>query len=555
MKKKLYLMLSIIAIMNTTQVFAQVDQCTFDKQKEINEGSGTRINPPAIPIHNPAHVPPEVPPGDFGDRIIFFLHGLGGDEFAWKPVENATRYGAPDYPARKAEVGNMTYTDGNITMNNCAMNVGSALHDKSLLLHQTKAEKSRNMIIAHSQGSIVGRTLNMLIEDVPDNQEFGGIAFFDGPQGGAEILRNARTVADGGTGLGAEVVANTCAAFLDAKIKATIEPLTGIKKFFTKKIFSGIDPAGLCQSDLGISLFQYFINGLAGQTQTDAYMPGAQHLANMQAYETSPSRKFKTHRVNFYSTEPDEGYLVWRTLNYILNPSVEHEAFQANADDGPGTLTYTSDSLLKDVFKVNLETAINKYTINNCHTWVNNILWGWSGCEDIVAEIRAWENLVEYFQTINDQWRVIIGEKKYYKTCKVTLYGEDDYMTQFCQEDIIFNDITDENVCGQKGQELYDDGGMSSCNLRLVGYSTGLEHNGAYEERTSDGVVLIESQMALPDGTIPAVHLINSSHMQVRNDENTRRSLRGLFEGTLNLSPDPTPEEIRSRDWFLTDKK
>ena len=50
----------------------------------------------------------------------------------------------------------------------------------------------------------------------------------------------------------------------------------------------------------------------------------------------------------------------------------------------------------------------------------------------------------------------------------------------------------------------------------------------------SDGVVLVSSASDLPDATFPPQIMENSSHMQMRNDENTKFKLLDLYGGNLD---------------------
>jgi len=73
--------------------------------------------------------------------------------------------------------------------------------------------------------------------------------------------------------------------------------------------------------------------------------------------------------------------------------------------------------------------------------------------------------------------------------------------------------------------------------------------------KKSDGVVLYDSQSALPGNTVPLQKLFNSSHMQVRNDRNTKLGLNAIYDGTLNRGDNPTEEIDNSIKWFYTAKR
>ncbi len=551
MKKIVYLIIiNFVICLHQHPLTAQSNPCTFAKNQTVQVNISIDAKTPEPPLFDSLMVPPSVSSTELDrGRVFWWLHGLGGDENAWKPAKVAVEVGAPQFPARKLLANyNFTNTDGTVQMSVLAGDqLGKLKHEANNVLHQTKNEKSKNMLIAHSQGSIVARTMNMIAENDTTLQDFGGIVFFTGPHNGAEILRNARSTSNGGTGFGSEVISNFCAVYLNAKIKDKLTSLTSFKRFFTKRIIEGIDPAGLCTNELGVSIFQHFIDGIANETQTSSYIPGASHLNDLKNYEFSPNRTFKTERVNFYSEEPDEGYLVWRTLNYFYNPASTFEPFAANADYGLGTLKNVSDSLTK-VFKVQLEYAQERYKFKCDGIRVH--FFHLSACKALREEIHAWEDLIEFMQTINNQWKVIIGGKVQVKKCRVILKsGNPHYTDVFCQEFFDFPDV-DYNVCPEKGAELfavYQDTDIECGAVTSYAISPLL----IWEEHKSDGVVSLESQQGTSAvSTLPAQKLYNSSHMQVRNDENTRWALYNLFEGTLPETDKPIYNT--SREWFIT---
>lgn len=92
------------------------------------------------------------------------------------------------------------------------------------------------------------------------------------------------------------------------------------------------------------------------------------------------------------------------------------------------------------------------------------------------------------------------------------------------------NFLTD---CSQiEAQYLYDP--FVSCELTIGGGNPTFR----WHHKDSDGVVLAESQMDIPQATYgnPEILLLrNSTHMRARNDENTKKVLESVLNGDVGL--------------------
>lgn len=497
---------------------------------------------------------PDLPPGDNDDgndyenyldsmrrkRIIFWAHGLTGDEESWRPAMNNVSEGSQDgtFPARDVFNYTMKYTNGNISMRDCGATLGQGLQEKVILHQQTKEKKHFNMIIAHSQGGIVSRTLNQLKEDQPNNQDFGGIAFFTVPNEGAYILESAKK------GAGQRFSSWACHLLAAPKIKEKIEELPWIAKLLVNEnqISTKITNV-FC--DNASHVVNYMLKAVAEQAQTNAYTPGAPHLKDLEAYEMNPDRQFKTHRVNFFSEEPDEGYLIWRTLNYQWKSPLVGNNFSANADNGKGTLKYEVDDFH--------QKYIDKYEeykwlyIQSLDCMPGNTL-GFFKCIKYKKLRDEFKNAFEFFEDANNKWKLIMGAKYQNKGCLVTGYEYMDLNNPYhtVPFEYFYEGVTDEPACNQIVSQFEADQ-----NVQTV-YGS-IRHGGRFYEVPSDGIVTLQSQANLPGQTMPNQKLYNSSHMQIRNDENLKRSLMSLFEGVLINSN--KLEYKNSRDWFYTPTK
>lgn len=553
--KNIFCKLTVIIVFSFpySNLYGQTTQnCEFNNGKlvpQFTTEDGAVLMDTALYSYEHA---PELPLGDFDNenkyenyldsmrrnRIIFWAHGLGGDEESWRPAMNNVSNGSEDgtFPARDVFNYTMKYTNGNISMRDCGATLGQGLQEKVILHQQDSLKKHFNMIISHSQGGIVSRTLNQLKENQPNNQDFGGIVFFTVPNDGAYILKSAKN------GAGLHFSSWACHLLAAPKIKEKIEGLPWIAKLLVNEndISKNITNV-FC--DNASNVVNYLLNTIAEQAQTDDYLPGAKHLSDLKELEMNPDRKFKTHRVNFYSEEPDEGYLIWRTLQYQWKSPLVGNNFSANADNGKGTLKYEVDDFH--------QKYIDKYEeykwlyIFSLDCMPGNTL-GYFKCKKYKKLKDSFKNAFEFFEDSNKRWKVIIGARYQEIGCMITGYEYVDLDNPYHTVPIeyFFEGVTDEAECNQIVSDFKADQNVQSV------YGS-IRKGGNFYEIPSDGIVTVESQANLPGHNVINQKIYNSSHMQIRNDDNLKQSLMKLFDAELNS----LPEFINSEKWFKTPTK
>ncbi|MGA1778324.1 MAG: hypothetical protein ACO39W_06040, partial [Schleiferiaceae bacterium] len=119
-----------------------------------------------------------------GERIIFYLHGLGGTGTSWNSVASRTAYGgAPQYPARQV-IFDMPFTYlQNASLFDAAMDIDNTLQVRSFLAQQMHGVSPGDyLLIAHSLGGIEALILDSLYTDT---------ATFERPFGGAVLVGSA----------------------------------------------------------------------------------------------------------------------------------------------------------------------------------------------------------------------------------------------------------------------------------------------------------------------------------------------------------------------------
>ncbi len=136
-----------------------------------------------------------------------------------------------------------------------------------------------------------------------------------------------------------------------------------------------------------------------------------------------------------------------------------------------------------------------------------------------------WQKGVNWWVNAPNQWNLLTGAKSFqpvisnvYNCNCVTLDYNNNVISQWSQQTTNLADCASSGV----------NGGYKYCSSTIIGSST------TYQEvnKASDGIVLKESAMNYP-GVSPAnVHdMPGSNHQQMRNDSNTKKRLKELFDG------------------------
>lgn len=187
--KKILFLLSFI----TTTCVGQELPCPPSGSSVI--GQQPTIKLAVTPPNNPENPRGKPPLSD--DRLVFWIHGLGGNSDSWAKVAQATQYQAPGqsvsgYPHRKITSLPLTYSQFSLsgaasTLHNMLVSTGDPLCNANGI-----SDKSINFIVSHSQGGIVSRATDKMYDDLgmQSDRRFGGIVTFGSPHGGAQIINN-----------------------------------------------------------------------------------------------------------------------------------------------------------------------------------------------------------------------------------------------------------------------------------------------------------------------------------------------------------------------------
>ncbi|MEY3928114.1 MAG: hypothetical protein RJA97_1121, partial [Bacteroidota bacterium] len=153
-----------------------------------------------------------------GDRIVHFIHGLGGNADSWNLVAARTAaVGTPGYPAREVVYANPpTYLQTGSTLD-AAMDIHGYLTATAgplSALHAIDAED--NFMVAHSYGGVLSLLLDSLYDDPQTfTRQFGGIVAFGSAINGAYL---AQTLHPTGGNLAVAFVEEACRALSDPRL-------------------------------------------------------------------------------------------------------------------------------------------------------------------------------------------------------------------------------------------------------------------------------------------------------------------------------------------------
>jgi hypothetical protein len=461
------------------------------------------------------------------ERLVFWVHGLGGSQISWSRAAAASESGAPGFPARRLKSISTDYS----VFNNAIDIAARQLHNNFLfpigiqfMIENGLTNRNNNFIIAHSQGGIVSRQLDKLGVQEPSsyNRMFGGIVTFGTPHLGAQILNNKQNLINelnlGCDAFGqviAQEIGNNGLTSLGGFQQSINQFVDGTCGFLTNSIV----PIALGSS----------INAPIG----DDYKVGAPVLNDLNNFHSTNFAM--NNRVAFFGVEDKEN-LLWRQMTSFLIRNPENQpAFQANIDDDLITQ--------KNQFKSTLTTKLNEtngailfYTIKGmpCQSplsWIFNF----SNCTAYDAAYwrainrrNAYQNAINWLDNINGKYKRLIGAFSSPPPVEILLYEcscqSNDYDGNITNTFTEYTDV--QGGCGA----IYSGSLFTGCSNTnadpIVSYISGGPEE---EEEDSDGVVIAESAQGFPGAQTAVMN--GSNHQQMRNDSNTRDRLIELYNG------------------------
>ncbi|MBN8682577.1 MAG: hypothetical protein J0L99_07985 [Chitinophagales bacterium] len=430
------------------------------------------------------------------DRLIFWVHGLGGNVGSWERAATATQYQQPGqqipgYPARKATSLLPTYNEfslsgGAVGLHNALASMG----DPHCTIHKIE-DKTINFIISHSQGGLVSRATDQMydVQNYGSQRRFGGIVTFGTSHGGAQLLNNKHEF---------EFMANWGCNALIAGPKEDLLNNWIVGLFLPNDVVETFKDK-MCKFISTDVLSMFFKEQMAPITED--YKVGAAALASLNSHSSS------IPRVAFYGEEQEP---VFYRLMYSLNKKTPNEflPFQADPDQ---EMVDTIESVTQrykakyELYKWRVEYLESIGMPCDPIEWAMNptcAIWDAEYWKK-VKKRDAWQQGYDWLRMSNIMFKSITGAR-------------------------VYQPITETVTVCDCGPSEFPVGTPGECPPGCTTQVTTQTYFASLD-KPNDGVVLAESATAYPGARNAA--LPKSNHQQMRNDSNTKQRLNEVFEG------------------------
>lgn len=436
------------------------------------------------------------PPTASGDttipKLVYWVHGIAGNSHSWNRVQTSTEDQAgnpvPGYPVRRTDGLTVDYS-GKENLRILALGgyVNNELIEpwRVVVPRRDTLPVNKNFVIAHSQGGIVSRAMrhNNLRDDASYPFQFGALATFNSPHGGANIINTTRP----DTGDVQRWINKGCKALLSAEVQTIVSSKWWIDVLVSPDAVQSFS-SDACDG-LNRTVLPILVNAIRKPVGQD-YAVGASNLATLDSTAQLDSMKV----VTFYGVEEDP--VLWRVLH---------------------SMTYTKDTslsgqiLFNNPFGLNDDDEMPAYIMH-----LINVYYGYYDLYTMLDAMYWFDSYGEKAKIYRDAGWWLSGANMWWKRFIGTRYDSayaDGYLC-FCNNAVIPNWVSDPSYCVDENE--------NPCNA--------VEHwSHIVLEEPSDGVVPLSSQIDYP-GAKP-VKMEDTNHMQARNCEETKDRLNELFDG------------------------
>jgi len=434
------------------------------------------------------------------NRLIFWLHGLGGDGFSWSTV-SADIQGRYDI----VSVINLTYSTTQLHSAGVHLNndIGSEAAGTN------NPDPASNFIIAHSQGGLVSRAgYKSFIEDDSDLNNplgYGGIVTFGTPHQGAQIINNIPMLES--------FISSSCDVLTSGPV---LEEWNGnwILAMFSSNGMENI-VTGIC-TFIGFDLVPFMMNDFTPSI-TDDYKVGAPYLAALNEFDSNLDENSEDyiHKVAFYGVE--ESPVVWRTSYSLLNDVNSKPAYEAD-----------EDTELIGIANENQNSYYAKYMCwSDLYDQWTPLWW----VKQNRYETRnAYRDGYHWWLNIEEEYLTLIGAT-YYEIVGCRCDCEEE-TSEGGETEVTFSQyvIDCDDNCSAIEDDLWDDADM---------YTTVDCQKVAVEQaffKLNDGIVLVESAKDYPGADNGDDNVMfETNHLQMRNHSQTKVKLDGLLLGFNGL--------------------
>jgi hypothetical protein len=443
------------------------------------------------------------------DKYIYWVHGLGGNPERWAPaafdihMTYKTVRGLPTYFERDL-------AEGALELQN---NIGDVF--ATLDLSYPVLDHSRDFVIAHSQGGIVSRWLDMSYGTPgwSDIRRYHGLVTFGSPHQGAQIIASA---VDGTL---YDLIGYTCESLIGGPTASAIEDDPLLDFLLPEETFQVVSDilCGFVEETIAPIIFEDFTVPI-----TDDYKPGSDELATMNAYEST------IPIINFYGVEEDP--VVWHTMSSALvDPSI-YDPWMGG--DGTDETLVNSANYNQDVYYSHwLGYYIEDEILDAVFApWVHEFpmcMYVYIGLSNLCAydieltsKMNEWYEGYEYWLLIDDLYKTAIGaltSETVFNGYGCECWGDEggqwyNYYT--------FDIVDDEEDCDSPNP--------------YVTCTTWPSYTTEFVEEENDGVVVRGSALGCPDRQevpdLTDLKLNGCNHFQLRNSPETLERLQWLFD-------------------------
>lgn len=344
-------------------------------------------------------------------RLIYFLHGIGGDQGSWNKVYKAHqskyRYAAhkPEYFGNQGSFDNATYATHNemtIEFNSYKSSYPSRFDTIA-----------RPYVIAHSLGGLVSRDMDMKHDPLdlhdpllnPVNRRFWGLVTFGTPHGGASIAGNQHLLASlGGT---------FSAKMLSATGNSSLAHVTSNSWVFNLIANKANLPKNLndLATIIGETVVTEIINSVSQKNDGISYQftPEATYLKDTLNQYSNPTLA----KALFYGIEEDP--ILWRVAQFMVKPVTDYPTYGANDDNGYADMV--SDLINKMEAKSTMYRQSANWHLGRARRWLG--FWRGIGFFKYKSHMsrygilnytaNATRDAASYGRTMNLKYKVIIG--------------------------------------------------------------------------------------------------------------------------------------------------
>lgn len=515
-----FIILNLILSMSIATISAQSFEPYCDENLDLKPLAESPDSPTFVETLEPPTNPEKNNKGGFvpKERLISWVHGLGGDNESWVLAGGATQSSyltRPTYP---------TYTQqslkaGGLTLYNNMQEKGFPV------IQQANLDITRSFVIAHSHGGLTSREAHRFQEqlETPEHERVvNGVVTFGASHDGAEIAGNQVGITDWiNSGAGR---AGQAYIYLFATSGGFSVVLDQVSEWvFGNDIQTVIENGVLESTDfLGNFLIPIALSPFI-QPVTDEIVPNSPALNDLNSWV--PSEEFEVPTVAFYGVEEEP--VLWKYVSSVGFDKTNQpfgDDFDETAEEGIEDFIIENQALV-DLFYENwlIESSdggfIHDFILDNLlgHEieLPNGDLLGTFILEEMYNNYINFSLMVQWFENANFTWKILIGA--------TAINPDGPSCGCYVYENGLLSDY------------VIDDPGNLNCNAYAAANSIGgIEYvcseviNTEFVESENDGVVTAASQMAYPDVGFVA-EMVKTNHQQMRNCTQTEARLKDLF--------------------------